>query len=325
MTPFVTRGIVLRTTDLQSLDWPARAARAGLSTIGTHVFPHEVADFAQSDAGHSFLAECRSLGIQVEHELHAMSDLLPRDLFGVDPAMFPMNDDGVRVPDYNLCVHSLAALEIVAQTAERFTRLLPSTTGRYFYWPDDGQPMCRCPRCRSLSDSDQALIVENHILAAIRRADPRATLAHLAYVTTLAPPSNVRPADGIFLEFAPITRLYDRPLRVRDAHQPGYPGHGELLDYLDANLAVFPRDSAQILEYWTDASHFSEWEPRNVRPVPWNEAVFQDDLHTYAQRGIRHITSFGVWLDADYVRRHGEPPVALYAQGLLSYPDPNPS
>ncbi len=105
---------------------------------------------------------------------------------------------------------------------------------------------------------------------------------------------------------------------MREARQPGYPGHGELLDYLDGNLAVFPRDSAQVLEYWIDASHFSEWEPRNVKPVPWHEAAFQDDLQTYAGRGIRHITSFGVWLDAAYVSRYGEPPVAAYGRGTLA-------
>jgi hypothetical protein len=315
---FLTRGIVLRTTDLQTLDWPARAQRAGLTTIGTHIFPDEVADFLRTDEGQSFLERCRDLGIQVEHELHAMSHLLPRDLFAKDPAMFPADESGERVRDYNLCVHSQAALEIVCENAVRYTQLLPSTTGRYFYWPDDGQPMCRCPRCRGLSDSDQALIVENRVLHAIRRVDPRATLAHLAYVTTLAPPAQVTPLDGIFLEFAPITRRYDRPFRERDAGLEGYPGHGELLDYLDANLEIFPRDTAQVLEYWIDASHFSEWHPRNVKAVPWHEAVFQDDLRTYARRGIRHIVSFGVWLDGDYVRRFGEPPVEAYGKGLAN-------
>jgi len=199
---FQTRGVVVVVRDLQTLDWPARAQQAGLTTIATHIFPHEIAAYLQTESGQAFLADCRRRGLQVEHELHALSDLLPRELFAKDPAMFRMDEKGQRLPDCNLCVHSAAALAVVAENAVRYTRLLPSTTGRYFYWLDDGRPMCRCPQCRGLSDSDQALLVENRVLAAIRSVEPHATLAHLAYATTLAAPAQVQPDPGIFLEFA---------------------------------------------------------------------------------------------------------------------------
>ncbi len=70
---FRTRGVVLATPDLSTLDWPRRAAQAGLTTIATHVTPGEVSAFIQSDRGREFLAQCRELKIEVEHELHAMS------------------------------------------------------------------------------------------------------------------------------------------------------------------------------------------------------------------------------------------------------------
>jgi hypothetical protein len=44
--------------------------------------------------------------------------------------------------------------------------------------------------------------------------------------------------------------------------------------------------------------------------------VFVDDLRTYGGRGIRRVTSFAVWLDGQYVKRHGEPPLREYGQGL---------
>jgi hypothetical protein len=314
---FQTRGVVLVVEDLRTLDWPVRAQKAGLTTLATHIFPSEIARFVKTERGRWFLEECRQRGLQVEHELHAMSDLLPRSLFDKNPAMFPMNDKGERVRDYNLCLHSKNALEIVCENAVKYTRVLRSTTGRYFYWPDDGRPMCRCPRCKDLSDSDQALMLENRMLQALRSVDPRATLAHIAYATTLPPPRKIKPAAGIFLEFAPISRVYDRPFRQRDARLGNYPTHGELLDLLDANLQVLGRQGAQALEYWLDLSRFSGWQRKNVKKLPWNEAVFLDDLRTYAARGIRHITTFGAWLDGNYVHKFGEPPLKEYGAGLL--------
>jgi hypothetical protein len=50
--------------------------------------------------------------------------------------------------------------------------------------------------------------------------------------------------------------------------------------------------------------------------IPWNEAVFRDDLETYARRGIRHVTTFAAWLDGDYARRWGVAPVRAYGAGL---------
>jgi hypothetical protein len=316
---FQTRGVVVVVRDLETLDWPALAKRCGLTTIGTHITPREIAAFVQTEKGQRFLRDCRRHGIQVEHELHAMHDLLPRERFDTDPTLFPMDEKGNRVRGYNLCVHSKAALEIVAENAARYTRLLPSTTGRYFYWPDDAQPMCRCPNCRGLSDSDQALILNNRLLAAIRQVDARATLAHLAYARTLPPPSRVKPVKGVFLEFAPIERVYDRPFA--DRQEKGRQGrtHGELLDFLDANLAVFGSAAAQTLEYWLDASRFSGWRRDRVVKIPWNRAVYLQDVDLYAKRGIRHVTNFAAWVDGDYVKRFGTPPVDEYADGLLRW------
>ncbi len=316
--PLSTRGIVVSVQDLASVDWAKLADQAGLSTIGTHMYPHEVVDFVQTDRGQAFLESCRRRKIEVEHELHSMSDLLPRALFKKDPTLFRMDEKGQRVAKFNCCVHSKNAIELICENAVKYAQLLPPTTGRYFYWIDDGAPMCRCPKCRELSDSDQALLLENEILRALRKIDPRAKLAHLAYLNTLAPPTKVKPEPGVFLEFAPIWRLYDTPLSRREAHSgnPKHPKHGETLDWLDANLECFGADDAQVLEYWLDESRFAGWNRKNLKAIPWHQEVFLDDVKTYTQRGIRHITSFGVWIDAEYFRRFGNPPLQKYNDGL---------
>ena len=89
-----------------------------------------------------------------------------------------------------------------------------------------------------------------------------------------------------------------------------------MLDALDANLEWFGRDGAQALEYWLDVSRFSGWKRDQTVEIPWNDAVFRDDLGTYARRGIRHVTTFAAWLDGDYARRWGVAPVRAYGAGL---------
>jgi hypothetical protein len=69
-----------------------------------------------------------------------MKELLPRSLFEKNPELFRMNDKGERSPDSNCCVHSERALEIIAENAVTIAKDLQPTTGRYFYWGDDGQP-----------------------------------------------------------------------------------------------------------------------------------------------------------------------------------------
>lgn len=309
MSHYQTRGVILIPSDLTLPDWPERAASAGITTIALHPFPGEVETFVQSDAGQSFMAKCRKLGLEVEYELHAARELLPRELVEKQPELFRMDDTGKRVADWNLCVHAPEALAIAGKNARRIAKALPPTTHRYFLWGDDNVPWCRCPRCRELSDSDQALTLENALLAAIRQDDPKATLAHLAYQNTLPPPKQVRPAPGIFLEFAPIQRRYDIPYEMQSGPKV------DPLDLLDSNLKLFPKETAQVLEYWLDVSRFSQWKRPSV-PLDWHPSVLRADLKTYARRGVHHVTTFAVWIDADWVQRHGEPPLDDYGKAM---------
>jgi hypothetical protein len=299
---FKTRGVVLVPEDLSLADWPERAKQAGLTTIALHhsVWPREVVKLIESDRGRQFLKKCRQLGLNVEYELHAMKELLPRDLFAKDKTLFRMTDQGERVADFNLCVHSPQALDIVADNALRTAKALRPTTARYFFWGDDGAPWCHCDKCRNLSDSDQALLLENHLLKALRQQDPKAQLAHLAFANTIQPPQHLQPLPGVFLEYAPIHRRYDVPYA-----QQTQPQDEDGLPVLDANLKVFPAGTAQVLEYWLDVSRFSGWKRPGVR-LPWRKEVFLSDVETYRSRGIGHVTTIAAWIDAEYVKRYGE-------------------
>ena len=297
---FDMRGLVLSVQDLQTVDWPGIARENGINTLGTHMKPGEVVEFMKSEAGRRFLEECNEYGIQVEHQLHAMGELLPRELFEEDSTMFRMDGEGHRVPDYNFCPHSEKAMDIVAYKAAELATLLPSTNHRYYFWLDDNSLVCECPECAGLSASDQALLIENRMLKALREVDPKAMLAHLAYQATMEPPTKVKPDEGIFLEFAPIERQWDRPLTDLDA--PGRKGrmsHRTVLELLEANLRVFPAETAVVLEYWLDVSLASGWKKPAVN-LPWHPEVFVSDLATYSGYGIRNITSFAVYMDSTY-------------------------
>ena len=321
---FTTRGVVLLPSDLVDVDWPQIAYAAGLSTIGVHGGPADVVEFIKGEHGARFIERCQDLKLDVEYQLHATRDLLPRELFEKDPAMFRMDDDGNRVPDANCCPSSGDGLAVIGENAVKFAELLRPTTHRYFYWPDDAAPTCKCSQCRIYSDSEQAVIVENAILAALRKIDMQANLSHLAYVGTLSPPQNVQPEPGLFLEFAPIERSWADPLSAKSVIGRTGAGrrptsHGQTLELLDGNLERFPRETAQILEYWLDASLHSKWNRPSVQ-VPWNADVLRDDLKTYAQRGVRHVTSFAAWIDGDYVRRFGAPEfVSKYGAELRAF------
>jgi hypothetical protein len=153
-------------------------------------------------------------------------------------------------------------------------------------------------------------LVETRILKALRSLDPKAQVAHLAYANSLQPPKQIKPPEGIFLEYAPINRRYDIPYaQQRPNQQDG-------LDALDANLQVFPRETAQALEYWLDVSRFSRWKRPAVK-LPWKKEVFLADVEAYRKRGIRHITTFAVWIDASYKERFGSLDfIAEYGAGL---------
>ncbi|MHB0956706.1 MAG: DUF4838 domain-containing protein [Pirellulaceae bacterium] len=312
---FATRGVVLYPFDLTLADWPARVARAGLNTIGLHAARRldVLVKFVQADAGQKFLEQCNDLGVNVEYELHAMGDLLSREYFAQDETMFRMDASGQRNGDFNCCPSHPRALELIAEAAVEFGRLLRPTTHRYFYWPDDGREWCHCDKCRGLCASEQALLVEHAMLRALRdHFDAEATVCHIAYGPTLEPPKQVQPESGVFLEFAPIRRRHDLPFQ----EQTDLPAV-DRIEMLDGNLDVFPRETAQVLEYWLDVSRLSGWKRPAVK-LPWHKDVLIADLQSYWERGIRHVTSFACFLDASYVTLHGDPQSALtdYGQAL---------
>jgi hypothetical protein len=315
---FDGRGIVLNPRDFSLVAWPELAAEAGLNVVAFHITggpPSVLTEFLRTEEGGAVRDRLVEVGLDVEYELHAMGALLPRSLYERNPELFRANEEGERVADCNLCPSNADALRTVAENAVSLSRELRPTTHRYYLWADDGAPWCKCGECHGLNDADQALITTNAILAALRQEDPEARVAALAYHATLEPPSQVRPDEGVFLEYAPIERQWDRP--ITDA---SVQSHAKLVEALDAVIHYYGVDEhSQVIEYWMDASRHSRWKRPSVK-IPWHPDVLEVDLDFYASKGFCRVTSFGCYLDREYVGMYGLPPIAEYGAALSGLP-----
>lgn len=318
-------GIICCWTDVSKrskLDYIEIAKRTGINTFSIYN-----ADM-RSDVWKAYTGECARNGIDIEFEEHMLGWLLPRDLFnkGMDSDgtnfndYYRMNDGGVRVNDVNGCPSCPAALDTIRNRAHFIAERYRSTNNKYYCWLDDGGDICHCPKCKDLNPADQALIFENAIIEGLRDVNPDATLAHLAYYNTVEAPKKTKPAEGIFLEFAPIDRDHYHAMSVSWASGKDGRTHGQYLKALSDNLKVFPKETAQVLDYWLDCSLFSNWDESNLKEVYWDQQMFEDDVKTYASYGIRNITTYTSYISAKYVEKFGYPYcIDRYAEYLRDY------
>lgn len=279
-----------------------RAAGAdvlGLHTVGGNKATSSLENlliWLKTDKGRRLLSYARSLGLEIEYEMHAASFLVPREMFSSHPEYF-REANGVRTNDYNFCVSSDEMLRTVANRAAELVSKLDYSSHDYYLWQDDvdgGE--CECEKCRTLSASDQSLIVANAIADELRRFDSSARVCYLAYLGTLTPPKSVKPAPGVFLEYAPMKR--DRSIPVWEDET--------VKRELDALFTVFDPGEAKILEYWYDNSMSSNWKKPPKKFTPDNERIAKE-IDFYRSLGVGNVTSFACYLGADYEALYGAP------------------
>ncbi|MBR5739455.1 MAG: DUF4838 domain-containing protein [Lachnospiraceae bacterium] len=299
--------------DELSESWIRRMVQCGVTTLGIHPRGGRWSEESLRDllaqlktpAYRALLDRAAEAGLTIAYEFHAAAYLLPRELFDAHPEYFREDENGIRVRDRNFCVSNPEALDIVSERAAEAANALYRSGNEYHFWLDDGRDLsCHCPKCRAYSASDQQLLVLNAIQKKIRKTKPEARLAFLAYFGTLSVPERVKPADGIFLEYAPMEKYVakgeDREARIaREA---------EMLEPL---LDFFGREDAIVLEYWYDNSMYSYW---TKPPKPFRadgEAVFRD-IALYRKKGFRRISTFGCFLGPDYEALYGEPDLTAF-------------
>lgn len=283
--------------------WIDRAAELNADVIGLHPVGGDKArdtlvdmlNWLESDAAVNLIDYAYSAGLSVEYEIHAGSYLLPRELFATKPELFRLSD-GKRTPDVNFCISENEALSIASVRAAELMKRLYRSTDNYYFWLDDVKNCaCECEKCRELSVSDQNLTVMNALIREMRKVNERANLAYLAYFRSIRVPQNVKPEEGIFLEYAPFER-----------NRKEYLDESATETELKPLLDFFGKKNAKILEYWYDNSMFSGWKYPPAKFVP-NGDTIRREIEFYKRQGVEYISSFACYFGEDYIDLYGEP------------------
>lgn len=239
-------------------------------------------------------------GIEVGYEFHALSYLLPRELFETHPEYFRMNDQGERVTKGNFCFSNKEAREIICDNAVKLAKELYRSCDEYYFWLDDATKLvCHCPECQKHNFAYHQLTLMNEIAARLRQENPNAKVCYLAYYEGVAIPNgDIKPAEGVFLEYAPFER-YTKP--------ETFAFEGEYLQLVKDIIAFFGRKDAKILEYWYDNSIYYRRAGKKLVPFTPDNAQIKADLQFYADLGFEQFSCFSCSLCDDYVALFGEP------------------
>lgn len=318
MSWFTRRGLEVVPEDLLGWDgWleEMRDAQLNLLVIHTPRNMSELVAYAATPHFRQLSQKAERFSIDIEWAPHALKELLPREHFAEHPEWFRLNTAELRSPDYNMCITNVAAQDVVRANAAAMAKTLTPTTDRYYFWSDDGRPWCQCEQCAGLSQSDQSMLFTNTVLEGIRTVIPAAKVSGLAYQNSLEPLSAIKPAAGVFLEYAPILRSFHYALN--DAASAINRGeYRQLQDILPSYGGV--RSDSQVLDYWLDESLFWRAADRPTIPphLPFYPAVLASDLQLYADLGFRSIVSYAVMLGKEYRDAHGQPPIQAYGEAL---------
>lgn len=312
-------GSVLIHPDELDNTWIDRCAALGIPRLGLHPVGGQHAHESMADLlakletpeYRALLDRAAELGIEIEYEMHAGRYLMPLSAFAEHPEWQRMNEAGERVSDLNFCVTNDDALNFYAKNAAVAAKKLYRSTNRFFFWMDDAKGGgCHCENCRKLSPSDQQLHVANRVLAEIKKEIPDATFAYLGYVDCLVPPTTVKPADGIFLEYAPIERDFHKPIYSQDAEKNRIQN-----EHLAALLKLFGTETAKVLDYWLDNSLYSGWT-KPPKPFTEDKDVVKADIAYYKDLGFTDMSTFACYLGPDYIELHGDPDITGFAAEL---------
>lgn len=294
-----------------------RLASAGVSVLGIHPVGgpnaskslEEMLSKLKSPEFRKILDYAKFKGLEIEYELHAAGYLLPRELFGDNPELFRMNEQGERVSDFNFCVSNPETLKMVAKRGAKLAEGLYGSNNNFFFWMDDGKnSSCHCPKCQKLTPSDQQTMVLNEILREIKKKNPSAKMAYLAYFETVVPPTAVKPQKGIFVEYAPFEKYTaegENALELIEKEQA----------MLSPLLEFFGKENSRVLEYWYDNSLYSKWTKPPQKFI-LNLNQMNEDVRFYISKGFSHLSTFACYLGDDYEALHGDVNITPFTNAI---------
>ncbi|MBQ9746909.1 MAG: DUF4838 domain-containing protein [Clostridia bacterium] len=296
--------------------WIDRMAEAGIAVLGLHpkggrlaaLYLAEMLEMMKTPEFRALIDYAHERGLEIEYELHAASYLLPRELFSEKPEFFRMNEQGERTKSLNFCFTNPETLAIVAENAAALAEELYGSNDNFYFWLDDCRgSACCCENCRAYTASEQQMLAVGAMAGAVRKRIPAARFAYLAYADSMAPPEKVKPAEGVFLEYAPMEKYKAGSALLAEEEEKMLP----------ALLEFFGAEGAKVLEYWYDNSMFSGWEKPPKKFAP-DTAQMVRDIAFYREKGFEYISTFACFLGDDYEKLYGEADIAPFAECVRS-------
>lgn len=318
MTEKITSSLLIHPDELDTT-WINEAVQSGVTRIGLHPVGGGEAHLSlaalltrlEDEDYRKTIDYAYESGLEIEYEMHAARFLLPAEHFPAHPEYFRMNENGERTPDKNCCATNEEALDIMAKNAVECTKKLYRSTHRYFFWLDDAKnSACHCEKCRNYTPSEQQMLILNRIIVELKKYDKDATLSYLAYADCKEPPYNVKPEDGIFLEYAPMDRDYHIPMDSPDSEK-----NLAQSAYARPLLEFFGKSDAKLLEYWLDNSLYSSWKKPPKKFVPDGD-VIRADIRHYISLGFHDISTFACFLGYDYRELYGMPDISPFTEDI---------
>ena len=194
-----------------------------------------------------------------------------------------------------------------------YIRSLPPQLNDFFLWPADRVLELRDTEQGQLSLSDVVLTFTNEMLKTIRTIKPTARMSFLAYWSTWDVPEVSQPADGVFLELAPIHRCFSHAI----ADPACSINAKEVLPVIEKLLRIFDPAESHVLGYWLDASLFGRGRYKDLSGrLPQMGETIRQDLEYYKSKGISNISTFAVGLDKEYFSGFASPTLFQYPELL---------
>ena len=245
------------------------------------------------------IQEITERGMSIEVTDHSHSFWVPPVRFAEDHPEYFALVDGKRLTDRrnrpygedppHLCVSNPEVARIAADGMIAYLQANPEveTLG---LWANDNVDYCQCAACVAMDGprhmyARREILFNNRVSELVAKEFPNrriATLVTSAWKTNREEevPADIRPADNLFLWFAPITACYRHSLAdaTCSANKP-------VREYLEEWLRIFPPHRVGILEFYD-----ADWGARFAHPgyEPMTQRL-SEDIKYYARAGIAGV------------------------------------
>ena len=147
---------------------------------------------------------------------------------------------------------------------------------------------------------------KRQLLPEIRKYIPDAKVAYLAYVDTIVPPKQIKPEEGVFLEYAPFEKYTAKGENAQQLIEQEW-------NMIEPLLSFFGKEDAKVLEYWYDNSMYSLWK-KPPKEFVLKEKEMLQDIRSYRKIGFTSAATFACFLGEDYEKLYGEVDIKPFAE-----------